>query len=51
MIFEKGFKQSFYILFKIFGMFANLPENLETARSMKNVTEVFKKILNKFSHS
>ena len=43
MIFEKVFQQSFFMLFKISGLFANLPENLETARSMKNVTEVFKK--------
>ena len=38
IIFENVFKQSFYTLLKISGLFANIPENLDTARSMKNMT-------------
>ena len=42
MIFPSVFKKSFYILFKISGLFAKLPENLETARSMKSMAELKK---------
>ena len=41
MISENDFKQSFYTLLKNFGLFAKLPENLKTARSMKNITKFF----------
>ena len=41
IIFENVFKQSFYTLLKISGLFANIPENLDTARSMKNMTVFF----------
>ena len=43
MILENVCKQSLYTLLKISGLFANLPENREPARSMKNMTEIFEK--------
>ena len=47
MIFDNDFKQSFYTLLPFSVLFANLPENLETARSMKDMTEFFEKNLKK----
>ena len=43
MIFENVLKKSFYTLINISELFANLPENLETAKSMKNMTEFLRK--------
>ena len=52
MIFQNVFKKSFYTLFQISGLFAKLPENLETARSMKSMAKLKKKNLkNKFIQS
>ena len=44
MIFQNVFKKSFYTLFQISGLFAKLPENLETARSMKSMAELKTKL-------
>ena len=51
MIFRNVFKNLFYTLFKNSKLFAKLPENLETVRSMKNMKEFLKKTTKKFSQS
>ena len=51
MIFRNIFKNLFFTLFKNSKLFAKLPENLETVRSMKNTKEFLKKTKKKFSQS